>query len=138
MASKEILSLLQRRDELLRQLSEINTQIIRSTLDLGADANLAVASHPARGSGTGAAAKGGARRKWFERGEMIKLSRKMLAQPMSQADLVRGLASVKGYDKRLPSAEKARFKSAAYQAIAASLNAKQLFRNKAGQVFARR
>ena len=74
-------------------------------------------------------AKGGARRKWFERGEMIKLARKLLTQPMTQADLVRGLSTVKGYDKGLPAAEKARFKSAAYQAIAAALTGKQLYRN---------
>ncbi len=140
MASNQIISLLQRREEVLKQLSEINAQIIRVTLDHGSNLPIAVSGHGARGNGRAsvAAKKGGARRKWFERGEMIKLAKKLLTQPMSQADLVRGLASTKGYDKGLPSSEKARFKSAAYQAIAAALNGKQLFRNKLGQVSTRR
>jgi len=140
MTSHQILSLLQKREELLKNLSEINAQIIRFTLDHGSYSAIAVVSQAARTSGraNGSAKKGGARRKWFERGEMIKLARKLLAQPMSQADLVRALASAKGYDKGLPASEKARFKSAAYQAIAAALAGKQLFRNKVGQVATRR
>jgi len=140
MTSDQILALLRRREELLKNLSEINAQIIHFTLDHGGDSAIAIPAHVARvgGRADGSAQKGGARRKWFERGEMIKLSRKLLAQPMTQADLVRGLASAKGYDKGLPSSEKARFKSAAYQAIAAALNGKQLFRNKLGLVSARR
>lgn len=139
MTSDQILMLLHRREVLLKDLNDVNAQIIRLTLDHGADTAIALAASSARGLRTaGAAAKGGARRKWFARGEMIKLSKKLLAQPMTQADLVRGLATAKGYDKGLPSSEKARFKSAAYQAIAAALNAKQLFRNKLGQVATRR
>lgn len=140
MMSDQILALLRKREELLKNLSEINAQIIHFTLDHGGDATIAVSAQVARASGrpNGATKKGAARRKWFDRGEMIKLSRKLLAQPMSQADLVRGLANAKGYDKGLPASEKARFKSAAYQAIAAALNGKQLFRNKTGQVSARR
>lgn len=140
MASEQILVLLQRREELLKELGGINAQIIQRTLDHGADSAIALAGQAARAgrAGAGAAKKGGARRKWFERGEMIKLAKKILTQPMTQADLVRGLATAKGYDKGLPSSEKARFKSAAYQAIAAALNAKQLSRNKTGQVAAAR
>jgi hypothetical protein len=136
MTSKPILSLLQKREELLKQLNEVNTQIIRLTLDHGADATLGLVARAARDGGraAGAGAKGGSRRKWFERGEMLKLAKKLLNQPMAQADLVRALSSAKGYDKGLPASEKARFKSAAYQAIAAALNGKQLFRNKLGQV----
>jgi hypothetical protein len=135
MTSNHILALLQSREELLKQLNEINTQIIRLTLDNGPDAALDLAQRSGRGArGASAAAKGGARRKWFERGEMLKLAKKLLTQPMAQADLVRALSSAKGYDKGLPAAEKARFKSAAYQAIAAALNGKQLMRNKLGQV----
>lgn len=141
MKSNSIAKLLQRREALVKELNELNTQIIRLTLDSGADAALGVLLQAgARGAGKGVvtAARGGARRKWFERGEMLRLSKKLLTQPMSQADLVRGLSSAKGYDKGLPASEKARFKSAAYQAIAAALNGKQLFRNKLGQVSARR
>ena len=138
MTSHQILSLLQKRDELLKSLSDINAQIIRFTLDHGSDAALPAAAARAGGRPNGSARAGAARRKWFERGEMVKLAKRLLAQPMSQADLVRGLASAKGYDKGLPASERARFKSAAYQAIAAALNGKQLFRNKAGQVSARR
>ena len=137
MTSNQILAMLQRREELIKQLNEVNTQIIRLTLDPGPDAAIGVlqgAARGARGAGAAAASKGGARRKWFERGEMIKLARKLLNQPMAQADLVRALSSAKGYDKGLPASEKARFKSAAYQAIAAALNGKQLVRNKQGQV----
>jgi hypothetical protein len=135
MTSKSILTLLQRREDLIKQLGDINTQIIQITLDQGATA---LPAELLARAGRGGGAKGEARRKWFERGEMIKLTRKVLTQPMSQADLVRALASAKGYDKGLPASEKARFKSAAYQAIAAALNAKQLVRNKQGQVAARR
>lgn len=135
MTSNQILALLQRREELIKQLNEVNTQIIRLTLDPGPDAAIGVLQGAGRGArGATAASKGGARRKWFERGEMIKLARKLLTQPMAQADLVRALSSAKGYDKGLPASEKARFKSAAYQAIAAALNGKQLVRNKQGQV----
>jgi hypothetical protein len=138
MTSKAIVSLLQRRDALLKQISVINSQVLQQMLDSGT-----AASAPGMPAGRGArgralAARGGTRRKWFERGEMIKLTRKILTQPMTQADLVRALAGAKGYDKGLPATEKARFKSAAYQAIAAALNGKQLFRNKQGQVATRR
>jgi hypothetical protein len=136
MTSKSILSLLQRREGLIKQLGDINTQIIQITLDQSATA-LPVELLARAGRGA-VAAKGGARRKWFERGEMIKITRKVLTQPMTQADLVRALSSAKGYDKGLPASEKARFKSAAYQAIAAAINAKQLYRNKQGQVSTRR
>jgi hypothetical protein len=138
MTSNPILSLLQSREELIKQLNEVNTQIIRLTLDHGADATIDLVARAGRNGsralGSNGAAKGGLRRKWFERGEMLKLAKKLLNQPMAQADLVRALSSAKGYDKGLPAAEKARFKSAAYQAIAAALNGKQLFRNKQGQV----
>ena len=126
MSSQTILALLHQRDELLKRLNQINAQIIQATLDSGASVK------------ESAARSGGKRRKWFERGEMIAMSRKILTRPMAQADLVRGLASAKGYEKTLSSAEKARFASAAYQAIAAALAAKQLTRNKLGQVSARR
>jgi len=128
MSSQKILSLLQERDGLLQQLNEINAQIIRATLEPGQSAsNFATAK-------SGKPAKGAKRRKWFERGEMIALSRKLLTKPMSQADLVRGLLGAKGYEKSLSAPEKARCKSAAYQAIAAALSAKQMVRNKSGQV----
>jgi len=138
MTSHQILSLLQKREELLKNLSEINAQIIRFTLDHGGETGVSIPAGRSRVRSNGSGKKAGTRRKWFERGEMIKLARKLLAQPMSQADLVRSLAGAKGYDKRLPASERARFKSAAYQAIAAALNGKQLFRNRAGQVSTRR
>jgi hypothetical protein len=142
MTSNQILALLQRREALINQLNEVNTQVISLTLAHGADAAIGIVARAGRpvvrGRGANVAAKGGLRRKWFERGEMLKLARKLLNQPMAQADLVRALSSAKGYDKGLPAPEKARFKSAAYQAIAAALNGKQLFRNKLGQVATRR
>ena len=141
MTSNQILALLQTRESLLKQLNEVNTQIIRLTLDNGPDAAIGALQRTgrgARGAVASAASKGGARRKWFERGEMLKLAKKLLTQPMAQADLVRALCSAKGYDKGLPASEKARFKSAAYQAIAAAINGKQLVRNKLGQVSASR
>ncbi len=138
MKSSPILQLLQTREALLKQLNDINAQIIHFTLDHGANTSLDLAAAAVRSPRNGAAARTGSRRKWFERGEMIKLARKLLTQPMTQAELVRGLAAAKGYDKGLPAAEQARFKSAAYQAIAAALVAKQLLRNKGGQVAVRR
>lgn len=134
MTSKSVLNLLQRRDDLLKQVGDINAQVIQIML-----ASNSTAALPAVAAGR--VARGGkseSRRKWFERGEMVKLTKRLLSQPMTQADLVRALASAKGYDKGLPASEKARFKSAAYQAIAAALNAKQIFRNKQGQVASRR
>src|SRR5450755_1929421 len=110
MTTNQILTLLQRREDLLKDLNEVNAQIIRLTLDHGAGVaggDIAEALRGARSGG--AAAKGGSRRKWFERGEMVQLAKKLLTQPMAQADLVRGLATAKGYDKGLPAAEKARF-----------------------------
>jgi len=138
MTSHQILSLLQKRENLLKDLSEVNAQIIRFTLDHGGQPSISIPAARAAVRADGSGRRSGARRKWFERGEMIKLSRKLLAQPMSQAELVRGLASAKGYDKGLPASEKSRFKSAAYQAIAAALHGKQLFRNRTGQVSTRR
>jgi len=137
MTSHQILSLLQKREELLKNLSEINAQIIRFTLDHGGETAVSIPAGRSRVRTDGSGKKVGMRRKWFERGEMIKLAKKLLSHPMSQADLVRSLASAKGYDKGLPASERARFKSAAYQAIAAALNGKQLFRNRAGQVSTR-
>lgn len=138
MTSHQILSLLQKRENLLKDLSEINAQIIRFTLDHGQQPSIPIPAVRAVVRTNGSGRRTGARRKWFERGEMIKIARKLLTQPMSQADLVRGLAGAKGYDKGLPASERARFKSAAYQAIAAALNGKQLFRNRSGQVSTRR
>ena len=125
MTSNQILSLVRRREELLKDLSEVNAQIIRITLDQSSDLHIPHGAVNGRGARRAepAVRKGGTRRKWFERGEMIKIAKKLLTKPMTQADLVRGLASAKGYDKGLPSSEKARFKSAAYQAIAAALQA---------------
>jgi len=138
MSSHPILTLLQQREELLKHLGQINAQIIQLTLDTGAATAAPEALVARAGRARANGAKAESRRKWFERGEMVKLTRKVLTQPMSQADLVRALAAAKGYDKGLPTSEKARFKSAAYQAIAAALNAKQLLRNKQGQVAIRR
>lgn len=138
MSSNPIIALLQQREELLKHLGHINAQIIQLTLDTGVPVAMPEGGAGRAGRARAPGAKAEARRKWFERGEMVKLTRKVLTQPMSQADLVRALASAKGYDKGLPTSEKARFKSAAYQAIAAALNAKQLFRNKQGQVSMRR
>jgi hypothetical protein len=138
MTSHEILSLLQKRENLLKDLSEVNAQIIRFTLDHGDQPSISIPTVRAGVRTNGSGRRSGARRKWFERGEMIKIARKLLSQPMTQADLVRGLASAKGYDKGLPASERARFKSAAYQAIAAALHGKQLFRNRSGQVSTRR
>ena len=135
MTTQQILQLLEKLEKLLKEVGDLNARIIRLTMETGADL---VALPGARAGGAKRGAAGGGRRKWFERGEMIKLSRKLLTAPMTQADLVRALGDAKGYEKSLPESEKARFRSAAYQAIAAALAAKQLFRTKQGQVSTRR
>ncbi len=136
MSTSQILSLLQRREELLKELSHVNGQIIRIALEHSGD------NETIPGLRRGRAAKGetvgGARRKWFSRGEMLQLSQKILTKPMSQAELVRNLLAAKGYDKDLPASEQARFKSAAYQAIAAAINAKQFTRGKDGTIALRK
>ena len=135
MSTSQILSLLQRREELLKELSHANGQIIRIALEHNGD------QETIPGLRRGRAAKGevvGARRKWFSRGEMLDLSQKILTKPMSQAELVRHLLAAKGYDKDLPASEQARFKSAAYQAIAAAINAKQFTRGKDGTIALRK
>jgi hypothetical protein len=139
MTTTQITSLLRQRESLLKDLSTLNERLVRATLDQVAASSDALTAQLSKGAaGKMARANGKSRRSWFERGEMVKLAKKLLTQPMSQADLVRALASAKGYDKGLSSSDKARFKSAAYQAIAAALNGKQLFRNKLGLVSSRR
>ncbi len=133
-----IASLLRQREGLVKQLAAVNERLVRVTLDEVATSSDALSARLSRSALARGKAGGKTRRSWFERGEMVKLARKLLTAPMSQADLVRALSSAKGYDKGLSSSDKARFKSAAYQAIAAALNAKQLARNKAGLVFTRR
>jgi hypothetical protein len=138
------MSLFQRRENLVRELNAVNAQIIAATLEHGADAALAAAlpaagKRAAKGARKGrpakAKAEGGERRKWFERGEMLELTRKVLAnKTMTQADLVRALAAAKGYDKSLSDEDKGRFASASYQAIAASIKGKQLARQRDGQI----
>jgi len=138
MSTKKIIALLTRREALLKELGALNAQIVRLAVETG-ESSIAAASAavPGRGrSARGAAAS--SRRKWFERGEMLRLTRKLITEPMAQADIVRALAAAKGYDKSLSDEDRARFSSAAYQAIAAAINARQLTRNRAGQVAVRR
>ena len=89
---------------------------------------------PAARGGTG---KGG-RRKWFERGEMLTLTKKLLVKPMAQADLVRALSNAKGYDKSLAAEDRTRFQSACYQAIAAAIEAKRILRDRQGKIALRK
>jgi hypothetical protein len=132
--AKQVLALFHKRDELLGALAEVNARIVRATLDLGRAAQM-----PApRGSAKGRAAGAGTRRKWFERGEMLTISRKVLTKPMAQADLVRALSTAKGYDKGLSAPDKARFQSACYQAIASALATKKLSKDRAGKILPRK
>jgi hypothetical protein len=134
--SANITPLVRKREALLKELTAVNEQLLRTALD---SVHASAAAMPA---GLGRAAKaaggtGGKRRSWFERGEALALSKKLLTKPMAQADLVRALASAKGYNKGLSSADQKRFQSAAYQAIANGIAAKKLVANRDGKVSAR-
>jgi hypothetical protein len=131
--TKQVLALFRKREELLDALAQVNSRIVQATLDLGSAAHMPAA----RGGAKGKAAKG-SRRKWFERGEMLMLSKKVLDKPMAQADLVRALSAAKGYDKSLPAADRTRFQSACYQAIAAALATKKLSKDRAGKILPRK
>jgi len=130
----KVLALFRKREKLLDALGELNAQIMRATLDLASAARMPAA----RAAGKGRKAAGAKRRKWFERGEMLKLAQKALDKPMAQADLVRALAAAKGYDKSLPAADRPRFQSACYQGIAAALATKKLFKDRSGKILPRK
>ncbi|HUN92915.1 MAG TPA: hypothetical protein VMU33_12720 [Burkholderiaceae bacterium] len=134
--SANIAPLIRKREALLKELGVINEQLLRTALDT---VHASVGALPA-GLGKGVKGDGapkGKRRSWFERGEALALSKKILTKPMTQADLVRALASAKGYTKGLAATDQKRFQSAAYQAIANGIGARKLVQLKDGKVSAR-
>jgi hypothetical protein len=134
--SGNIAPLVRRREALLKELNALNETLLRTALDTVSSTVGALPPGVVKAAKGGIAAKG-RRRSWFERGEALTLSKKLLTKPMAQADLVRALASAKGYNKGLSSADQKRFQSAAYQAIANGIAAKKLIQSKDGKVSAR-
>ena len=132
-----ITPLLRRREALVRELSVVNEQLLRTALDAVATTPHELPAVLARNGAKPLAGLKSRRRSWFERGEALILSKKLLTKPMAQADLVRALSAAKGYTKSLSAADQKRFQSAAYQAIANGIAGKKLVQAKDGKVSAR-
>ena len=135
--SSALAPLLKRREALVKELGVINERLLKTALDAVAATPLAMPAAVGRAVAKGAGAAKSKRRSWFERGEALTLSKKLLTKPMAQADLVRALSAAKGYTKGLTAADQKRFQSAAYQAIANGIAGKKLVQAKDGKVSAR-
>jgi hypothetical protein len=75
-------------------------------------------------------------RRWFEPGEAVTLMQRMATKPMRPSDIIKGLASMKGYAGKLNKQAQERFTWAATSALKAAIQAKRLLRNKDGSITA--
>lgn len=111
------------------------------------EARLAIISKALAGEATPGPAAGGVRRgkgnrptaskrAWFEKNEIGKLLRRAAKSPSAVADVVRGLAKLKGYDKSLSPEEMKRFQGAAFMAVSHGVKSKVLKRRADGSVVA--
>ena len=74
------------------------------------------------------------RRSWFERGEAVKLIRRIARRPMRPAQVVSAAMDAKGYSASLSGDDKKRAQSALYQAVIAAVKAGALTRRADGAV----
>jgi hypothetical protein len=76
----------------------------------------------------------GGRRSWFERGESLRLIRRVARRAMRPAEVVHAVMDAKGYTKALAAEDKKRAQSALHQAVIMAVKAGNLTRNEEGFV----
>ena len=76
----------------------------------------------------------GGRRSWFERGESLKLMRRVAKRAMRPAQVVHAVMDAKGYSTTLSSQDKKRVQAALHQAVITAVKAGSLTRNAQGLV----
>jgi hypothetical protein len=78
--------------------------------------------------------KNGARRSWFDRGEAVKLIRRVARRSMRPAQVVHAVMDAKGYATSLTGDEKKRAEAALHQAVILAVKAGALTRDQEGAV----
>ncbi len=78
--------------------------------------------------------KTGKRQSWFDRGEAVKLIRRVARRSMRPAEVVHAVMDAKGYAGTLSGKDKKRAQSAIHQAVISAVKAGALSRDKDGAV----
>ena len=78
--------------------------------------------------------KGSTRHSWFERGEAVKLIRRVARRSMRPGEVVHAVMDVKGYAGTLTAQDKKRAEAAIHQAVISAVKSGALSRDKAGAV----
>jgi len=78
--------------------------------------------------------KGGTRHSWFERGEAVKLIRRVARRSMRPGEVVHAVMDLKGYAGTLAAQDKKRAEAAIHQAVISAVRSGALARDKAGAV----
>jgi hypothetical protein len=78
--------------------------------------------------------KKGQRQSWFDRGEAVKLIRRVARRSMRPAEVVHAVMDAKGYAGTLSGDDKKRAQSAIHQAVISAVKAGALSRDKDGAV----
>jgi hypothetical protein len=135
--AKTVQSLESRRAALAGELAKIDARLtaIRHAVHTSEDKSAAPATRKTSRATARRQSKR-TRRSWFERDEAVSLIRRAAKSPISQADLMRQVARLKGYAGKLSKDDEKRMQGAVYIAIAQALRAKALRRTAGGQVVA--
>jgi len=135
--------------ELFHQQRELNAEQVRISQELALVnqkilyvlTNAVIESARVRGDAPamraiaqGRAKLPGKRRSWFERGESLKLIRRVARRAMRPAQVVHAVMDAKGYSKTLSAEDKKRAESALHQAVIIAVKAGKLARNEEGFV----
>jgi hypothetical protein len=134
--AKTISSLEARREDLARELGQIDERLAAVTTLLEGKRAGKTDSNSHNGSRSSSGGKGHAlrrtRRSWFARDEAAKLLRRAAKTAKPAADLVREVAALKGYTDKLSPDDMRRFQGAAFMAINHAVKAGTLKRRKDG------
>ena len=121
-----------RRRVLQAELTEVDQQLRAIVAALASKGGAGSAAAPKKA----ASVKGASPRRWFAPGEAVSLMRRLITKPTRPAEVVRRLASAKGYEGSLGKSDEERFRWAALSAIKAAVGAKRLVKHKDGKVAA--
>jgi hypothetical protein len=152
--AQTVASLVARRTQLVRELTNVDNELNAISQALGA-----VATRQAAESGSAAAApvpstarptqkkaaekkaarkvtakEPAAKRAWLEKDEAAKLMRRIARTPKPAAEVVREMAKLKGYEGRLSAEDMHRLQGAAFMAVAQAVKGKSLKRHTNGSV----
>ncbi len=130
-----------RRKALELELAAVTSKLNAIHMALGqAESSEAKSAARAGEKSAGGAAKGVARKKtrklrqWFKSGEAVSLMKRIVRTPMTASEIVKALASAKGYDKSLQAEPLKRFHGTAYMAVSNAIKAGTATRLKDGRV----